>query len=53
MDVSDLIALPRGRGILTSSGLPPALIDLEHFSGKNYAEQCLDSQLQLGTQTGK
>ncbi|GAA2559296.1 hypothetical protein HD598_002741 [Neomicrococcus aestuarii] len=44
MDVADLAALPRGRAILTSSGMPPALIELEHFTAKNYGRDCLDSQ---------
>lgn len=44
MDVADLAALPRGRGILTSSGMPPALIELEHFSTKTYGSQCKESE---------
>ena len=38
MDVSDLAALPRGRAILTSSGMPSGLIELKHFSTKPYAQ---------------
>lgn len=37
MDVSDLAALPRGRAILTSSGMPAGLIELQHYSSKPYA----------------
>lgn len=44
MDVADLAALPRGRGILTSSGMPPALIELEHFSSKEYGSMCEESE---------
>ncbi|MGP5049470.1 type IV secretory system conjugative DNA transfer family protein [Glutamicibacter ardleyensis] len=38
LDVSDLAALPRGRAILTSSGMPAGLIDLQHYSTKPYRE---------------
>lgn len=40
LEESDLSALPRGRGILSSSGMPPGLIELEHYSQKGYAEDC-------------
>ncbi|WP_286161178.1 TraG/TraD/VirD4 family protein [Arthrobacter sp. MYb213] len=43
MDVSDLAALPRGRAILTSSGMPAGLIDLQHYSSKPYAQDIKDS----------
>lgn len=44
LDVSDLAALPRGRAILTSSGMPAGLIELEHYSTKPYAEDVAASQ---------
>lgn len=44
LDVSDLAALPRGRAILTSSGMPAGLIELEHFSTKPYGNDAADSQ---------
>lgn len=37
MEVSDLAALARGRAILTSSGMPAGLIDLQHYSSMPYA----------------
>lgn len=40
LEVSDLSALPRGRAILSSSGMPPGLIELEHYSQKPYGEDC-------------
>jgi type IV secretory pathway TraG/TraD family ATPase VirD4 len=36
MDVNDLAALPRGRAVLSTSGLPPALIELQHYSTQPY-----------------
>lgn len=44
LDVSDLAALPRGRAILTSSGMPAGLVELEHFSTKPYAADVAASQ---------
>lgn len=44
LDVSDLGALPRGRAILTSSGLPAGLIELQHYSTKPYGEDVSTSQ---------
>lgn len=44
LDVADLAALPRGRAILTSSGLPAGLIELQHYSTKPYGEDVQDSQ---------
>lgn len=44
LDVSDLAALPRGRAILTSSGMPAGLVELEHFSSKPYGNDAEDSQ---------
>ncbi|MEE1622815.1 type IV secretory system conjugative DNA transfer family protein [Zafaria sp. J156] len=36
LDVGDLAALPRGRAVLSTSGLPPALVELEHYSTQPY-----------------
>jgi hypothetical protein len=36
LDVNDLAALPRGRAVLSTSGLPPALIELQHYSAQPY-----------------
>lgn len=44
MDVADLTALPRGRAILTSSGMPAGLIELEHYSQKPFGNDVLQSQ---------
>ncbi|MGP9543092.1 type IV secretory system conjugative DNA transfer family protein, partial [Glutamicibacter sp. AOP5-B1-3] len=44
LDVADLAALPRGRAILTSSGLPAGLIELQHYSTKPYGDDVRDSQ---------
>ncbi|MGC0271245.1 type IV secretory system conjugative DNA transfer family protein (plasmid) [Glutamicibacter soli] len=44
LDVADLAALPRGRAILTSSGLPAGLIELQHYSTKPYGEDVQGSQ---------
>lgn len=44
LDVADLAALPRGRAILTSSGMPAGLIELQHYSTKPYGEDVQDSQ---------
>ncbi len=57
LDVADLAALPRGRAILTSSGLPAGLIDLQHYSTKPYGEYVKLSQqyyeTQMATQISK
>ncbi|MGP4992026.1 type IV secretory system conjugative DNA transfer family protein [Glutamicibacter ardleyensis] len=44
LDVADLAALPRGRAILTSSGLPAGLVELQHYSSKPYGEDVTLSQ---------
>lgn len=44
LDESDLSALPRGRAILSTSGMPPTLLKLEHFSAKPYGSDCHQSQ---------
>ncbi|MFC7403439.1 type IV secretory system conjugative DNA transfer family protein [Citricoccus sp. GCM10030269] len=36
LDVNDLAALPRGRAVLSTSGLPPALVELQHYSTHPY-----------------
>lgn len=45
MDVADLATLPCGRGTLTSSGMPPGLIELHHFSEMEYALECPESEI--------
>jgi len=44
LEPSDLAQLPRGRAVLTSSGFPAALLNLQHFSQKPYAQDIKDSQ---------
>lgn len=44
MDVADLAALPRGRALLFSSGFPPVLIKLKHYSEKDYADEIRESK---------
>lgn len=44
LDPGELSQLPRGRAVLTASGQPPALLALEHFSQKPYAEDVKESQ---------
>lgn len=44
LDVADLAALPRGRAILTSSGMPAGLIELQHYSTKPYGAEVKLSQ---------
>lgn len=48
LDESDLSALPQGRAILSTSGMPPALLKLEHFSEKPYGEDCTASEAFYG-----
>jgi type IV secretory pathway TraG/TraD family ATPase VirD4 len=38
LDVNDLAALPRGRAVLSTSGLPPALIELQHYTTQPYGD---------------
>lgn len=38
-DVSDLTALPRGRAVLLASGLPAALLRLDHHSARPYTDK--------------
>ncbi|WP_159796729.1 type IV secretory system conjugative DNA transfer family protein [Puerhibacterium puerhi] len=42
-EVSDLTALPQGRALLMGSGLPPALLRLDHFSARPYAGKVAES----------
>ena len=49
LDESDLGALPRGRAILSTSGMPAALLKLEHFSEKPYGEDCTESETFYGS----
>jgi type IV secretory pathway TraG/TraD family ATPase VirD4 len=44
MDTSDLAALPKGRAILTGSGMPAGLIRLQHYSEKPYADDVEQSK---------
>ncbi|MEW1982429.1 TraM recognition domain-containing protein [Citricoccus sp. NPDC079358] len=38
MDVNDIAALPRGRAVLSTSGLPSALVELQHYSTQPYGD---------------
>lgn len=49
LDESDLGALPQGRAILSTSGMPAALLKLEHFSDKPYGQDCTDSEAFYGS----
>lgn len=44
MDVNDLAALPRGRAVLSTSGLPPALVELQHYSTQPYGNDVTASR---------
>lgn len=44
LEVSDISALDRGRALLFSSGNPPGLLKLRHYSENKYAEDTLDSE---------
>lgn len=44
LEVSDLGALPRGRAIVTGSGIPAGLLELVHFSQKPYGQDVKLSQ---------
>lgn len=43
-DVSDLTSLPRGRAIMLASGMPAALIKLDHYSTRPYGNQVAQSK---------
>lgn len=43
-DVSDLAAMPRGRAVMLTSGMPAALIKLDHYSTRPYADQVTESK---------
>ena len=49
LDESDISALPQGRAILSTSGMPPALLKLEHYSEKPYGEDCIQSEAFYGS----
>ncbi|GAA1133730.1 type IV secretory system conjugative DNA transfer family protein [Citricoccus alkalitolerans] len=44
LDVNDLAALPRGRAVLSTSGLPPALVELQHYSTQPYGNDVTASK---------
>lgn len=44
LDVNDLAALPRGRAVLSTSGLPPALIELQHYTTQSYGSDVTASK---------
>ena len=44
LEVSDLGTLPRGRAIVTGSGVPAGLLELVHFSHKSYGQDVKLSQ---------
>ncbi len=43
-DVSDLVALPAGRAVMMATQTPAALLKLDHFSARPYAEKVKQSQ---------
>lgn len=43
-ETSELASLPRGRAVLMASGMPAALVALEHFSEKAYADKVRASE---------
>jgi type IV secretory pathway TraG/TraD family ATPase VirD4 len=43
-DVADLTAMPRGRAVMLASGVPAALVKLDHYSTAQYAEQVTQSK---------
>ena len=53
MEPADLAQLPRGRAVMTASGQPAALLELEHFSQKDYADDVTGSQEFYESQIGK
>ena len=53
MEPSDLAQLPRGRAVMTASGQPAALLELEHFSQKDYTDDVKTSQDFYESQIGK
>lgn len=44
LDVNIRAALPRGRAVLSTSGLPPALIQLQHYTTQPYGHYVTASQ---------
>jgi hypothetical protein len=49
LDVGDLAALPCGRTVLSTSGLRPALEELEHYSIQPYGDGVTASQQHFET----
>lgn len=43
-DVADLTAMPKGRAVMLATQTPAALIRLEHFSARPYAEKITESK---------
>ncbi|PPF91324.1 conjugal transfer protein TraG [Clavibacter michiganensis] len=43
-DVSDLVSLPAGRAVMMATQTPAALLKLDHFSARPYAEKVTQSQ---------
>jgi type IV secretory pathway TraG/TraD family ATPase VirD4 len=52
LDVNDLAALPRGRAVLSTSGLPPALVELQHYSTRPYGDD-VEASKELPRTTGR
>ncbi|MDY0891643.1 TraG/TraD/VirD4 family protein [Frigoribacterium sp. CFBP9030] len=43
-DVADLTAMPRGRAVMLASGIPAALVKLDHYSTGEFAEHVAQSR---------
>jgi type IV secretory pathway TraG/TraD family ATPase VirD4 len=39
LDIADLTAMPRGRAVMLASGMPAALVKLDHYSTSSFAQQ--------------
>ena len=48
LEVSDIGGLDRGRALLFSSGNPPGLLKLAHYSEKDYADDIAESETYYG-----
>lgn len=53
LEVADLAALPDGRAILTSSGMPAGLIELVHYSDRPYGDDVRASKQYYESQASK
>lgn len=51
LEANELAALPRDRAVLLSSGAPPALIELVHWSQTDYADDVRASEAYYGATT--